>query len=448
MRATASPATWQNWARTETAAPAVCVSPRGLDELTATVQAAGRAGQRLRVVGGGHSFTGAAVTDGVLLRLDQLATVERVQPGTGPGGTTLVTVGAGIRLRELNLALAERGLALPNLGDIDHQSLAGAISTGTHGTGARLRGLAGQVAGLRVVTAAGDVLDCSPTQHAEVFEAARLGLGSVGVLAAVTLATVPAFSLDAREEPWPLERVLEELPGPDGLVESNDHFEFYWFPHTRRTLTKRNNRLATVGPPLGRARRWFDDELLANGVFEALNRFTTLAPRTSGAVNELAARAVSARHYGAPSYDVFVSPRRVRFREMEWAVPRAAVAQVLTELDAWIAASGEHVSFPVEVRFAAADDVWLSTAYQRDSAYVAVHAYARRPYLRYFTAAERIAAAAGGRPHWGKIHWLDAERLAALYPRFEDFRAVRATQDPGGMFANEYTDRVFGRVRT
>jgi len=412
MTRTVTATPWENWARTEQAHPARWAAPRDLAELVATVRSAAREGLRLRVVGAGHSFTGVAVTDAVLVRLDHLAAVERV--ALAPDGTTRVTVGGGIRLRDLNRALATCRLAMPNLGDIDHQTVAGAISTGIHGTGARLSGLASQVTALRVVTAGGAVLETSPTEH-------------------------------------------PELPGPGGLVERNDHFEFHWFPHTRRALTKRNNRVTRVGPGdepadrdpppaprLGRVRRWVDDEMLSNAVFEATNRLTARAPGLTPAINAFAARALSARAYSAPSHEVFVSPRRVRFREMEYPVPRAALTQVLAELDAWIEESGERVSFPVEVRSAAADDVWLSTAHGRDTAYVAVHQYARLPYVRYFAAAERIAAAVDGRPHWGKLHWFGAERLAALYPRFEDFRAVRAAQDPGGMFTNPYTDRVLG----
>ncbi|RYV51230.1 D-arabinono-1,4-lactone oxidase [Pengzhenrongella frigida] len=443
-RAATHRATWENWARTERAHPAAFAAPRDLTELVATVRAAADRGLRLRVVGAGHSFTGVAVTDGVLVRLDHLASVERIV--TTQDGGAHVTVGAGIRLRDLNAALAARGLALPNLGDIDRQTIAGAISTGTHGTGARLAGLAGQVRGLRIVTAAGEVLEASPSEHPELFEAARLGLGAVGVLAAVTIEAVPAFTLEAWEEPWALGRVLEALAGPDGLVDGNDHFEFFWFPHTQRTLTKRNNRVVGDQPRTGpgRLRRWVDDELLSNVVFEATNRLTARVPRLTPGVNAVAARTLTARRYRAPSTEVFVSPRRVRFREMEYAIPRADLPAVLAELDRWIEASGERVSFPVEVRFAAADDVWLSTAQGRQTAYVAVHQYARVPYARLFAAAEQIATAAGGRPHWGKLHTLDAAQLTASYPRLDDFRAVRAAQDPGGMFANRYLDRVLG----
>lgn len=434
---------WQNWARTARATPSRVLHPRDLQELSSAVRAGASDGLRVRAVGGGHSFTPVAVTDGVHIRLDSLDALERVAPQDD--GTTHVTVGAGIRLGALNTLLADRGLAMRNLGDIDKQSIAGAISTGTHGTGATLGGLATQVVGARLVTATGAVVETSPTRQPELFELARLGLGSVGVLAAVTLEVVPAYRLEAREEPWPLEQVLEQLDGPDGLVEGNDHFEFYWFPHTRRALTKRNNRVPDdVVVPLPRLRGWVDDELLSNAVFSLANGVATLAPSTTASINEFAARALSSRRYTAPSAEVFVSPRRVRFREMEYAVPRKDLVHVLEEIDAWIESSGERVPFPVEVRFAAADDLWLSTAHGRETAYVAVHQYLRLPYARYFAAVERIVAQVGGRPHWGKMHWLEAEQLDALYPRFADAQRVRADADPEGVFSNPYLDRLLG----
>jgi FAD-linked oxidoreductase len=434
---------WRNWARTESATPARVARPRDLDELVATVRDSH--GLHVRAVGAGHSFTGAAVTDGVQVHLDALSGIERVTPR--PDGTAHVTVGAGTRLADLNVALAERGLAMRNLGDIDRQTVAGAISTGTHGTGARLGGLASQVVGVRIVTAQGDVVEASPDERPDLFEVARLGLGSVGLLAAVTIDVVPAFRLRAVEEPWSLDAVLESLTGTGGLVEANDHFEFYWFPHTRRALTKRNNRVpADDIEPLGAVRAWIDDELLSNALFAATNHLTAALPRLTPRVNSFAARALSVRTYTAPSYEVFASPRRVRFREMEYAIPRDAVGPALAEIERWLASTGVLIPFPVEVRFAAPDDVWLSTAYQRESTYVAVHQYIGLPYVRYLSAVERIMAGFDGRPHWGKLHWLDADGLAPLYPRFGDVQKVRAAADPEGVFANDYIDRVLGPV--
>ena len=436
-------APWRNWARTASATPQRVAYPADQDELVETVRNGADDGLQVRAVGAGHSFTPVAASNGVHLHLDRLNAVERVAPQ--PDGTTHVTVGAGIRLGALNAALAARGLGMRNLGDIDKQSIAGAVSTGTHGTGARLGGLATQVVGARIVTAKGEVLETCPESNPEVFELARLGLGSVGVLSAVTLEVVPAFKLEAVEEPWHLDKVLERLDGPDGLVEGNDHFEFYWFPHTRRALTKRNNRVPDeVERPLNRVRGWIDDELLSNGVFAVTNTLTTIAPRTTAHVNDIAGRALSSRRFVAPAPEVFVSPRRVRFREMEYAIPRDQLVPVLTEIDRWLESSGEHVPFPVEVRFAAADDLWLSTAHGRETAYIAVHQYIRRPFETYFRGVEKIVAGVGGRPHWGKMHWLEADRLGELYPRFADAQRVRQQSDPDGVFSSPYLARLFG----
>ena len=308
-----------------------------------------------------------------------------------------------------------------------------------------------------MLLADGSTVEADAENHPDVFEAARLGLGTIGVLLAITLRTAAAFTLTAQEEPWPLDAVLEGLSGPGNLVDSNDHFEFYWFPHTRRALTKRNNRdrAGAVAPgtlvdgrgapsPWVRARRWVDDELLSNGVFTLTSEVGHRAPSTIRRVNQVAARALTARTFTAPSHEVFIASRRVRFTEMEYAIPRAALPEVLGEIDRWIESSGERVSFPVEVRFAAPDDVWLSTAYQRESAYIAVHQFIKTPHERYFAGVEKILRGAQGRPHWGKLHTLGAGELSELYPRFADFQAVRAAHDPAGLFANAYTRRVFG----
>ena len=437
-----TPPRWQNWAGTVTAHPARMLAPRDETEVARVVRWAGRSGLAVRAVGAGHSFTPAAATSGVLLNLDALAALEDVT--ALPGGGALVTVGAGVRLHALNRLLAELGLAMANLGDVDRQSIAGAVSTGTHGTGARLGGLATQVTAVRLVGADGEVRAASAQRDPGLFEAARLGLGAVGVLTALTLRTVPAFTLLAREEVHPLADALAAL---DSWAEDHDHVDLYWFPGTETALVKRNDRVpAGSGPRLGRVRGWVEDELLANGVFEATNRLATTAPALVPRLNAFAAGALSDRTYAAPSHRVFASPRRVRFTEMEYAVPRAALPDVLAEVAAWLARTGEPVPFPIEVRFAAADDVWLSTAHGRESAYVAVHQYHRMSPTRYFAAVERIMAAAGGRPHWGKVHGLTAADLAPRYPRFADFLAVRAAADPEGRFANPYTDRVFGPV--
>jgi L-gulono-1,4-lactone dehydrogenase len=429
--------TWTNWAGTASAEVTV-VDPASIAELARTVTAAAERGERVKPIGAGHSFTDIGATDGIQLRLDRLAGIVRADRATG-----LVTVLAGTRLHALNEALWQLGLSMTNLGDIDVQTVAGAISTGTHGTGVKFGGIATQVRALELVLADGSLLSCSAEENPEVFAAARVGLGALGVIAAVTVQCESGYALAAAEAPGSLDEVLDEL---DENLVGNDHFEFYWFPHTRRVLTKRNNRVlpGTKLRPVGRFRHWLDDDFLSNRVFDAVNRLTTRRPALIPQANAIASRLLSPRDYIDRSHRVFASVRTVRFREMEYAVPRAAVPQVLTEIEAYLTHSGEQIGFPVEVRFAAADDIWLSTAYGRDTGYIAVHQYHQRAHEPYFRAVEAIAMDVDGRPHWGKLHYRDAASLRATYERHDDFVALRDKLDPQRMFGNDYLTRVLG----
>ncbi|WP_425507813.1 D-arabinono-1,4-lactone oxidase [Streptomyces olivoverticillatus] len=426
--------TWSNWAGNVTVRPVRTVAPATTEELAEAVARAAADGLKAKAVGSGHSFTAAAATDGLLIRPDRLTGVRAIDRAAGA-----VTVAAGTTLRELNRTLSAHGLSLTNMGDIMEQTVSGAVSTGTHGTGRASAALAAQVTGVELVTADGSVLACSEREHPEVFAAARLGLGALGVISAITFAVEPEFLLTAREEPMPYTRVTSEF---DQLAAENEHFEFYWFPHTDGCTTKRNNRSAGPAAPPGRVRAWVDDELLSNGVFHAVCALGRAVPATVPPVARLTSRALSARTYTDIPYKVFTSPRRVRFLEMEYALPREAAMAALHELRAMIERKRLRVGFPVEVRTAPADDIPLSTASGRDTAYIAVHMYRGTPHRAYFTAAEQIMTAHGGRPHWGKLHSRDAAYLAGVYPRFTEFTAVRDRLDPHRVFGNDYLHRV------
>ncbi len=439
---TAAP--WRNWSRTASATPQRVVHPADQDELAETVRKGVDDGLQVRAVGAGHSFTPVAASDGVHLHLDRLNAFERVEPQSD--GTTHVTVGAGIRLAALNAELAALGLGMRNLGDIDKQSIAGAISTGTHGTGARLGGLATQIVGARIVTAKGEVVETCPETNPEVFELARLGLGSVGVLSAVTVETVPAFRLEAVEEPWHLDRVLERLEGPDGLIEGNDHFEFYWFPHTRRALTKRNNRVPDdVERPLNRVRGWIDDELLSNALFAATNTVATHRPADDGRDQQP----------GGPRAQLApvrrARPRRLRVAA-SCALPRDGVrrparpARARCSRRSTAGSRRPASACPSRSRCASPPRTTCGcrprTVGTRPTSPCTSTSDCRS--TGYFRAVERIVADVGGRPHWGKMHWLEAARLGELYPRFADAQRVRRQADPDGVFSNPYLAKLFG----
>ncbi|MFJ3720196.1 D-arabinono-1,4-lactone oxidase [Streptomyces sp. NPDC090057] len=428
--------TWRNWGGNVSARPAREVAPASVEELAAEVRRAAEDGLKVKAVGTGHSFTSIAATDGVLIRPQLLTGIRGVDREA-----MTVTVEAGTPLKRLNAALAREGLSLTNMGDIMEQTVSGATSTGTHGTGRESGSIAAQIRGLELVTADGSVLTCSEEENPEVFAAARIGLGALGVVTAITFAVEPLFLLTAREEPMPFDRVTAEF---DQLWAENEHFEFYWFPHTGNTNTKRNNRSAGPEQPVGRLSGWFEDEFLSNGVFQVAQWVGRAAPASVPAIARISSRALSARTYTDIPYEVFTSPRRVRFLEMEYAVPRAALVDALRELKAMVDRSGLRVSFPVEVRTAPADDITLSTASGRDTAYIAVHMFRGTPYHAYFTAAERIFTAHEGRPHWGKLHTRDAAYLSGVYPRFAEFTALRDRLDPERLFQNDYLRRILG----
>jgi L-gulono-1,4-lactone dehydrogenase len=431
------PRVWRNWAGNESARPRRAATPRSADEVADEIRRAAADGLTVRMAGTGHSFTPAAATTGVMLRPGGLTGLRSVDAAAG-----LVTVGAGCPLHVLNAELLARGLSLANMGDIQVQTVAGAIQTGTHGTGRDVGGMAAQVAGLELVLADGTVTTCSADAPAGgLFDATRVGLGALGVLTAVTFRVVPAFLLEACEEPMRWSEVIVRL---DELTSENEHFEFYWFPHTEGCLTKRNNRSPGPARPLGRLRYLLDDEFLSNTVFGVTSRLGHAVPAVIKTVNGVAGKALGSRSYVDAAYKVFTSPRRVRFKEQEYAVPRESLADVLAEIRALFARRDWRISFPIEVRVAPGDDPWLSTAYRRNSAYIAIHVFHASPHLEYFRDVENVMTAVGGRPHWGKMHTRSAEQLGTAYPNFGAFVALRDELDPERRFGNAYLDQVLG----
>jgi FAD-linked oxidoreductase len=412
--------------------------PSSTGAVQRSVQAAAKRGMRVKAVGAGHSFTGIAVAPGVLLDLIDLTGIVAVDRER-----SRVTLLAGTRLHQVPKLLAPYGLAMQNLGDIDRQSISGAISTGTHGTGAGFGGIATQVVGVTLVTGDGELLRVNEDENPELLPAVVVGLGSLGILVDVTLQCVPAFVLHSVDHPEPLDELLETL---DARAGSADHFEFYWFPHTDVALTKTQTRLPESAPrkPLPRVGRWIDEELLSNGVYRMVCATATLVPPVVPPFSRLAVKLTGNREYSDLSNRVLTQNRDVRFREMEYALPVENVRPAFDALRALIDERGWRISFPVEVRFAAADDLWMSTAQGRASGYIAVHRYYRENPTEYFEAVENIMLAFGGRPHWGKMHTLDADILRDRYPHFDEFVAVRDRLDPKRMFTNTYLDRVLG----
>jgi L-gulonolactone oxidase len=428
---------WRNWAGTYSVTPARMQHPSSPDEVVEAVCRAANDDLSVKAVGAGYSFNDIAVTRGVMLDLSKITGVLAADKETG-----LVTVAAGTTLHELNAELWQLGLSLSCLGNLDSATIAGAIATGTHGTGRRYGGLASQVRGLQLVTADGKLLECSATEHPELFAAARISLGALGIITAVTLQCEPAFVLHSVEAPADYDDLLEVL----AKLELRDHFEFIWFPHTRRVLTKVQTRMPLNTPlhPRGALRSWRDERFLGDTVFGAINRLTTTWPGATSRIMRMATKALPEQQYTDRAYRIVPTQGSLVYRTMEYAVPRASLPHVLDELDDWVQRSGEQISFPVEVRLTAADNIPLSPAFGRETCYIAVFQYHRRSHEKYFAAVEAIAREADGRPHWAKLHYRSAEDLAPSYPLFEEFLAVRDTHDPDRRFSNDYLRRVLG----
>jgi FAD-linked oxidoreductase len=435
----ASARAWRNWAGDERCLPAAIERPASTGEISAAIERAAARGQRVRVAGAGHSFSDIACTDGLLLSLERMSNVLDVDRSSG-----LVRVQGGIGIGELGRRLPEHGLAQENLGDIDAQSIAGAISTATHGTGASLRNISAQVAELTLVLADGSTLTCSPERDPDTFKAARVGLGALGAIAEVTLRCVPAFTLHGVDAPAPLADTLERF---EELVLSNDHFELFVFPHTATALTRTNNRTEEQPRPRGRISAYCNDVLLTNHAFELFCRAGRRFPNRIPSFNRLVTRLAGRSERIDRSERIFASPRLVRFTEMEYALPREHVPLAVRRVLETIEHHGFAVPFPIEVRTVAPDDALLSTAAGRESGFVAVHMYRGMAWEPYFRAVEAIMDELDGRPHWGKRHFQTAATLRSRYPDWDRFQAVRARLDPDGRFANDWTDRVLGPVR-
>jgi len=428
--------TWRNWAGDQSCTPAELVRPRDREELAATIGAAAVAGRKVGLVGSGHSFTEAALTAGTMVDPSLLSGVLDADPASG-----LVKVGSGTVLAELNEELHRLGLAMENLGDIDRQTIAGAISTGTHGTGAKLRNISSQVEAMEMVLADGTVRELSPADDPDLLRAARVGIGALGAISAVTLRCVPAFTLHRVDTPCPREEVLDAF---QERADANDHFELFTFPYADSALVLERNRTEEPPRPRDRVAAYLNDIVLENWALEAISAAGKAFPRAIPSLSRLAAWLASGSKATDRSDLIFANERRVRFTEMEYGVPREHGPEAARRVIEWVRSNRYPVFFPIEMRVTAADDALLSPSHERDTAYIAVHQYRGMEWRPYFEAVEEIMDSYGGRPHWGKRHFQTTATLAGRYPRWADFQAARNELDPGRTFTNEYAERVLG----
>ena len=427
---------WSNWAGNQRCRPIDCLSVAFESQIVEAVSRARASRVKLKAVGSGHSFTDIACTQGAMLETSGLAGV--IDHSHNP---PRASIAAGTTIEVAAETLWGIGLSFSSLGDIGKQTLAGAIATGTHGTSSIHGSISSQVRRVRLVDGLGNVREIGPDSHPEMLDAVRVNLGALGIVTELEFDLEPAYFLETNEWPMPLEEARENLLE---LFQSHRHFEFFWFPHTKVALAKSHDLTSKRPRPASPTKVWFYTVFLGNYFFEALCKVGKIFPPAIPSINRFIASRETPSRRVAPAHRAFINERRVRFYEMEYAVPAEAAPDLLSRLERAIESSGLRISFPVEVRYSPSESAWLSPAFGRETVWVAIHTYRGVNPRKYFEIFEALAAEVSGRPHWGKMHFLDARRLARLYPRWKDFQEVRRMLDPERIFANRYLEQVLG----
>lgn len=418
---------WSNWSGSAHSYPAARTAPRSEDELLA-IFAKGEG--PIRPVGSGHSFSQLVPTEGTLLTLDGMAGVV-----SHDAAKRQVTVRGGTRLADLGPALAAIGQEMINLPDINKQSIAGAIATGTHGTGKGIQAIHGAVLSMKIATTTGEIIACDPQTNADVFNAARVGLGAFGVVSEVTLQNKALTRVLKRTEIRPTEEVLEDWPA---LRQRHRNAEFYVLPFTGHSVTITHDETDSPVKPRGQDA---DTETLMG--LKQLRDWFEFAPalRRKLAAEELAK--IEPDEVVDEGWKLLSNERPIRFNEIEYHLPLEQQIKALREVLDAIETHRRDVFFPIEVRIVAPDDAWLSPFYQREAGSIAVHAYYREDHAFFFSLIEPILRKFGGRPHWGKMNTLTARDFAELYPRWNDAAEVRRALDPQGRMLNSYLKGLF-----
>jgi FAD-linked oxidoreductase len=423
----------KNWSTYHHWTPAEIASPRSEEEIQQLIRQAIEQKKKVRIIGSAHSFMPLWTTDQLLINLDQyqgLVSIDQEQQQA--------TVRAGTKLYTLGETLFAHGLAMKNLGDIDRQSLGGTIGTGTHGTGLQFGSISTQVVKLRMVNGLGELVECSPTQNVSLFKAAQVSLGALGIITEITLQCVPAYRLALQNLKEPLDTVLQEL---EDRYREQRNFEFYWFPYTTSAWTKTSNIVTDQADKISWLNH-FTEYFLENYAFKVFCEAAYYFPALNESVAKLSAASIAPVRKVFASHKVYATQRLVKFNEMEYSIPIAAQREVLADIRSLFERKRFPIHFPIENRVVRQDDIYLSPAQGRDSAYIACHAYAKKDPLPYFAALEEIFQAYEGRPHWGKMNTFTSEQAAEAYPYFSDFRGHRKEQDPEGLFLNDYLAKL------
>lgn len=418
---------WSNWSGNQACQPALRWVPKSEAQLQQLLKSSSN---KVRCVGAGHSFSALVPTDEALLSLARIRGLQSADKQNQQA-----SFGAGTRLAAMGKPLAEQGLALPNMPDINTQALAGAIATSTHGTGANYGSMSSTVSAMRMVLADGEVLNVSAQENSQLLNAVRHNIGALGVVTEITLQTQDAFNLEEKTWVLPLAEAMQQA---EAMRDSIRHFEMYFFPHADYammiSIEQTDKPVADIFEPKASGE---DDDALRSVV-----SITKWLPFLRGPIINSALKDVAMQSRVGRSYEIYGNSRTMRFNEMEYSVPAVDGLACIEEILHTIKRKSIDVIFPIEYRYVQADEVWLSPFYQRDSCSISCHNFHDLDYKTYFSKIEPIFNKYQGRPHWGKLHTLTASQFADKYPRFEDFLSLRKQLDPKGRFLNAHLESV------
>ncbi|WP_417800766.1 D-arabinono-1,4-lactone oxidase [Tenacibaculum sp.] len=426
----------KNWAENVQWNPSAVALPHSENEIQQLVLKAIRCNQKIRVIGSGHSFTSLCSTDEILVTLDNFQGLISIDKEKNQA-----TVKAGTKLSLLGELLFNEGLAMENLGDINVQSIAGAISTGTHGTGVNLKSISNQVIGLKFVNGKGEIIECSTTKNTELFKAAQVSLGCLGIITEVTLQCISTYKLKLQNKKEKLSDVLATLSERNS---KNRNFEFYWIPYTNIAWTKTSNIVEDSEPDKVNFFNYWTEYILENHVFKLMCEYATIFPSQNKTVANITAASISNVKKVYHSHKVYATQRMVKFHEMEYNIPAEAYQDVFKDVQKIVNSKKFNIHFPIENRWVKGDDVYMSPAYNRDSAYIACHVYNKKDSRAYFAALEEVFKAYDGRPHWGKMNTFNTEDIVRMYPKFTHFMTFRKEHDPENIFVNPYLQKLLG----
>lgn len=432
-----------NWSKTYSCCPELVFVPDSLDDLKEILHLAHLENKKVRVVGCGHSPSDLACTSGYLVNLKNFNRVLQVNKEQ-----RTVKVEGGITITDMNHELAKHGLALSVTGSVSDLTLAGAISTGTHGSGLKYGTLSTYVISLEILASSGVIIEVSKATDIQLYLAACCGLGAFGIILTITYQCERSFLLELNQYACPLKQVLENI---EVHLKSSDYFRFLWFPHTDGTVVYhvcRTKKKVTKQRWLSRWHSWFWDYFVGYYVLEFCYWISTFLPTVVPVINRTMYRMLccKAKHRVDTSYKIFNFECLFKQYVTEWAVPIERTAIVLYELQEWIAKNKFYAHFPVEVRFVKGDSLLISPAMGRDSCFINIIMYRPYnkfvPYDKYWTAFEDIMMRHEGRPHWAKAHNVTSAQFNLMYPFFSRWRQLRKREDPTDTFVNGYLERI------